>query len=152
MRLAKVQVTEYKSVNDSGEFTVGAVTCLVGKNESGKTALLQALYRLNPIVVESETKFDVTEDYPRLEVEDYLQDTETGRRREHTDAIRAVFTLDDTDLAAVNADFGDGVVTSPDIELARGYDAENKLYVSVRVDEAVSVRTLVQKAGLPEDV
>jgi predicted ATP-dependent endonuclease of OLD family len=39
-------------------------TCLVGKNEAGKTALLKALYRLNPIV-ETEGRFDVTDDYPR---------------------------------------------------------------------------------------
>jgi hypothetical protein len=127
------------------------VTCLVGKNESGKTALLQALYRLNPIV-ERETKCDVTEDYPRLEVENYLRDVEAKTRREHYEAITAVFALEDREVAAVNADFGDGVLTSRDVELSRGYEAKNGLYVTVRVSEAVAIKTLVKKAGLPDDV
>jgi ABC-type branched-subunit amino acid transport system ATPase component len=59
MRLSSVHATEFKSVKDSGTFNIGDVTCLVGRNESGKTAILQALYRLNPIV-EAHGRFDVT--------------------------------------------------------------------------------------------
>ncbi len=151
MRLKSVKVNQFKSVWNSNSFNIGDVTCLVGKNESGKTALLEALYRLNPIV-ESETKFDVTEDYPRREVENYLQDVEAKTRGEQTNAISAVFTLDEKELAAINSDFGDGVLKSPDIELSRGYDAKKSLYVTTRVDEAVAVRTLVKMAGLPDDV
>jgi predicted ATP-dependent endonuclease of OLD family len=47
----------FKSVEDSDEFSVGGVTCLVGKNEAGKTAILQALHRLNPHA--GDKKFDV---------------------------------------------------------------------------------------------
>ena len=65
MRLRAVRVREFKSVWDSNDFQVGDVTCLVGKNEAGKTAILQALYRLNPII-EADAKFDVTLDYPSL--------------------------------------------------------------------------------------
>ena len=53
------------------------MTFLVGRNESGKTALLQALYRLNP-VIENQGTFDVTEDNPRAEEEDYQQAIERG--------------------------------------------------------------------------
>ena len=50
MRIMSARVTSYKSVSDSGEFTLEPdVTCLVGKNESGKTAVLEAMYRLNPL-------------------------------------------------------------------------------------------------------
>jgi predicted ATP-dependent endonuclease of OLD family len=70
MKLRKVQVTEFKSVWDSNVFEIDRIACLVGKNESGKTAILQALYRLNPIV-DNDCNFDVTDDYPRTEVENY---------------------------------------------------------------------------------
>ncbi len=39
MKLSKVKVTEFQSIIDSNEFEVGDITCLVGKNEAGKTAI-----------------------------------------------------------------------------------------------------------------
>ena len=58
-------VREYMSVWDSGPVKVDdLVTCLVGKNESGKTALLTALYKTNPIIPD-DAKFDETYDYPK---------------------------------------------------------------------------------------
>src|SRR5882672_8321465 len=67
MKLIAARIREFKSVWDSNEFKIDDITCLVGKNEAGKTGVLQALYRLNPII-ESHTFFDVTDDYPRSEV------------------------------------------------------------------------------------
>ena len=78
MKLTKARITNFRSIQDSTEFDVGDVTCLVGKNESGKTALLQALHRLNP-VVESSGDFDDTDDYPRHAANDYKEDVEAGR-------------------------------------------------------------------------
>ena len=66
MLLRKVRIQNFQSVMDSNEFDVGDVTCLVGKNEAGKTALLKALYRLNPII-ETEGGFDATDDYPAVQ-------------------------------------------------------------------------------------
>ena len=70
MKLTKVRVTNFQSIRDSTEFDIGDVTCLVGKNEAGKTALLQAIYRLLPIV-ETDAGYSVTDDYPRRDVADY---------------------------------------------------------------------------------
>lgn len=61
MKLIKVRVQNYRSVEDSGEFEIGDLTCLVGKNEAGKTALLSAMRGLKP----SQTfEFDEPIDYP----------------------------------------------------------------------------------------
>lgn len=63
MKLVDAQVEKFRNVIDSGEFGLtDDVTCLVGKNESGKTAVLQALYRLNP--VHSEDRFVALSHYP----------------------------------------------------------------------------------------
>ena len=70
MKLTKVRITEFQSIQDSTEFEIGDVTCLVGKNEAGKTALLKALYHLNPII-EEDGDFDATNDYPRRDLIDF---------------------------------------------------------------------------------
>ena len=54
MKLKSVQVQNFKSVDDSTPFDIDQVTCLVGKNEAGKTALLEALYKLNPVEEDAE--------------------------------------------------------------------------------------------------
>jgi predicted ATPase len=159
MRLKTVTVVDYKSVRISLPFDVTDITCLVGKNEAGKTTLLEALYRLNPVIAE-DGKFDVTDDYPRSEVEDYQQAVEI-KKREHAVVIEAVFALDDQkDLADVRAKFGDPVIPNVRLEsgasemraltLSKGY--ANELKYSFRVDEAATVRALVAKAQLPETV
>ncbi len=51
MKLKTVEAFEFKSIRGSNPFEVGEITCLVGKNEAGKTAVLKALYRLNPLIL-----------------------------------------------------------------------------------------------------
>lgn len=49
MRLTKARVQGYRSIVDTGYFDVeDGKTILVGPNEAGKTAILQALQKLNP--------------------------------------------------------------------------------------------------------
>lgn len=38
MKLKSVRVTDFRSIRDTGDFQIGDITCLVGKNEAGKTA------------------------------------------------------------------------------------------------------------------
>ncbi len=47
MRLRKFRVRAYRCIHDSGEITVGDLAAFVGRNESGKTTILQALTMLN---------------------------------------------------------------------------------------------------------
>jgi predicted ATP-dependent endonuclease of OLD family len=148
MKLIKFEVHDFKSVRNSTAIEVGDVTCLVGKNESGKTAILQALYKLNPVVPEH-AKFDVTDEYPRSEVEEYRQQLEN----EETDpaiVVRAEYMLADTEVAAVETLFGKGVLPNPTIVVSKGY--ENQVYVEIETDEAVAVKGLVKHYNLPSEV
>jgi len=65
LQIIRARITCYRSAQDSGEFSAEPdLTCLVGENYSGKTALLQALYRLNP--AEPLADFDEVADFPAV--------------------------------------------------------------------------------------
>lgn len=87
---------------------VSDVTCLVGKNESGKTSILQSLYKLNPILPEH-GNYDVTDEFPRAEVEDYRQEVE-AKRRDPAEVVSALFELTVSELAPIEQHFGKGVI------------------------------------------
>jgi hypothetical protein len=152
MKLIEAHVREFKSIWDSNVFKVDKTTCLVGKNEAGKTAILEALYRLNPIV-EADGNFDVTDDYPRAVVEDYIQDLESGRRK-HAIVVKATFGLEPPELDTIAELYGRGALTRPEIVLSKGYargkDGRCLLYIQVPVVEAGVVAHLLETHSLPE--
>ena len=122
MILKSFQVRKYKNVQCSGEVVLDdETTCLVGKNESGKSALLQALYRLNPARTGHPDTFVALRDYPRRH---YAQERD---RAPATRPITATFELDDDDLRTVEATHGHGVLASRLVTAARTY--ENELVV-----------------------
>src|SRR5215472_9179337 len=106
MLLKAFTITDFQSIRNSTCIEVGDITCLVGKNEAGKTALLKALYRLHPIS-SGDDRFDVTDDYPRSRVTEYEQGL---KAREHRDAIAttAVFTIEPDELLPIEAQYGQG--------------------------------------------
>jgi predicted ATPase len=154
MKLIEVHVREFKSIWDSNSFKVDKSTCLVGKNEAGKTAVLDALYRLNPIV-EADGNFDVTDDYPRAAVEDYIQDVENGRRKPAI-VIKATFGLEPPELDAITEAYGRAALGRPEIVLSKGYargkDGRCLLYIQVPVIESAVVMHLLETFELPEAV
>jgi hypothetical protein len=139
MHLVRAHVTYYRSAEDSEEFTVEPdVTCLVGKNESGKTNLAQALFRLNPVEPAS---FGEIVDFPARM---------TGKRKnfkagEMIPVVAATFRYDDDEMAQIEADLGAGALTSPEFTVTIGYRADSKTFVH-HYDEPAIVRNL--RAGL----
>ena len=148
MKLVEVQAQNFQSVRDSGSFEIGDVTCLVGKNEAGKTALLKALYRLNPIN-SADAEYNVMDDYPRSDVSTYETEVNAGRRQ-HVQVVRATFILDDEDVAEVEDAFGKSWLEdgSRTLVLSKGFD--NKLVVeSLDIDTEKAIEHLVGSADLP---
>lgn len=67
--LIKAQVWKYKCIEDSTPVLLADdVTVLVGKNESGKTAFLEALHKALPL---GSAKYDFIADYPRKDLVRY---------------------------------------------------------------------------------
>jgi predicted ATP-dependent endonuclease of OLD family len=79
MKLIKAHATNYRNIIDSNPVEIGRSTCLVGKNEAGKTAFLKALECLRSTNPEFKS-YGKTENYPRR----YLSD---DNRHEDGDAI-----------------------------------------------------------------
>lgn len=67
-KLSKFRVQNFRSIEDSGWIDAENVTCLVGTNESGKTNLLLALWKLNP--ANNEPIVPLV-DYPRKKYHNY---------------------------------------------------------------------------------
>jgi len=148
MKLRKVHIRDFQSVRDSIEFEVGDITCLVGKNEAGKTALLDALKRLNPLISKEGT-YGVTDDYPRWDVEDYRIAVESGKRP-HAIVCRAVFELDNEDAAAVADVFGAKILGGLDLVLSKGY--ENKLSCEIQVNTRAAIQHLAGHGNFATDL
>ncbi|ESY85937.1 ATP-dependent OLD family endonuclease [Mesorhizobium sp. LNHC220B00] len=101
MRLKKAQITNYRSVKDSGsiEFQPNK-TILVGPNEAGKSALLKALQQINP--PSGVPGFDALRDYPRG---DYNDITSKRLKPEDIKVAVADFELEDDDKNAIEPEF-----------------------------------------------
>jgi energy-coupling factor transporter ATP-binding protein EcfA2 len=96
VRLQSFRLARFRNIVDPQEVVVEEdVTCLVGKNESGKTTVLEALHRLNP-ANHRESKFDRTIEYPRWRM------VRDGRVEDldKFEPIQATFLLDEEDLDA----------------------------------------------------
>jgi predicted ATP-dependent endonuclease of OLD family len=117
MKLKSVRITDFRSIRNTGEFEVGNITCLVGKNEAGKTAVLQALHRLNPL--QGTGTFSVTDDYPRADVSQYEQEVKAGTRTPAT-VVSATFELEKAEQDLITTEYGEGVLLSPLLVLERG--------------------------------
>ena len=139
MKLTKVRITDFQSVRDSTEFDIGDATCLVGKNESGKTALLQAMYKIRPIV-DTDVGYNVTDDYPRRDVSDYEHDIEK-EEREHAVVGCLTYELDEADVAAVAKIFGAKALTSRTLTISKAYEQPGITFnLSVNSKEALQYR------------
>ena len=69
IKLEKVEIYKYKSIEDTQSFNVGDnITILVGMNESGKTNILEVLAKVNYFNNDKSFQFDKTHDYPRKEL------------------------------------------------------------------------------------
>ncbi len=147
MKLRKFTVKEFKSIWGSGPIEVDdSVTCLVGKNESGKTALLTALYRTNPIIPEDGC-FNLTYDYPKREVEDYRFAVEKGDRQEAV-VVDCVYELEAEDKAVVADTFGENTLKNNELRQLTYYVKRPSDFQLVVNDQAAREH-LASNSGFP---
>ncbi len=95
MKLRNVRVTNYRSIIDSERFDIDETkTILVGPNEAGKTALLQAVQQLNPPA--GIKPLHALRDFPRAQ---YNRISQGDIRPREIPVVQAAFDLEDGDKA-----------------------------------------------------
>lgn len=138
MYLKRARIKDFRCVDDSNEFSIQQVTCLVGKNESGKTTILKALHKLKP---ENPTleEFELSRDYPKRKWRP-SDPTPDGQ------VIETEWELADDEWVQLEAQFGNGTITSRTFTLSKGYD--NVRRFAIAVDEVLLVKNLIVDASL----
>lgn len=116
MRLRKFRVRAYRCIHDSGEIKVGDLAAFVGRNESGKTTILEALTLLNKEVKVSELDLcdEMTEELKSeiklVEGDFELSEKETGLVREkfpNLQDIKGIKIFRTNKNPRIQYDFGD---------------------------------------------
>lgn len=144
MKLVSFRVRKFRNVIDSGEITVEpSVTCLVGMNEAGKTAVLTALNRINPT---DDDSFNVQQDYPRW----LLTRDRRAKVVDETAPISARFEITDTDRDLVDGIFGPGVVKAgQQIHAKKTYAMSGRPHWTLDVAAGTAVKNLITRTDIP---
>jgi len=132
MELIKASVQNFRSAEDSGEFTLEHSTCLVGKNEAGKTAILQALAGLNAHPA-TPFEYEVERDYPKRYLARYSE------RHSDGDAlvVSTEWEISDETKDQLAAEFGEAAVTGKKVTIKRHYNSGRSWTVPILEKDAI---------------
>lgn len=145
MLLTNAQVKMFKSIEDSEPVSIDDwVTVLVGQNEAGKTAFLQALYKAKSI--DKDISYDVTDDYPRKSLTAYEKQHKT------TPAEVAVLTykLQDGERDAIKTKYGVDLAEDFRFNVTHKYD--DLTLVSLNIPESPYLKKISDSATLSAEV
>lgn len=105
MLLKKVKINKYKSFLTEQSIDIEKdVTRIVGKNESGKTAILEALAKFNHFEKNENCKFDATFDYPRSE---FIEFDKTDK---NFNVVTCDFELSKELLTKISEECGENII------------------------------------------
>lgn len=124
MRLKVFQVRLFRNVIDSGPIEVAESTCIVGKNEAGKSSTIEALHRLNPA---KPCPLSLLDDYPRW----LKKQHEISGEIDDAVPITAEFVLSDDEMAMLTGKFGQGVLSAPTLTASRKYSGDMQLQLPI---------------------
>ncbi|WP_109036402.1 AAA family ATPase [Streptomyces rubrogriseus] len=146
MLLQTVEIDAFRNFTNKQSMTVDpGVTCLIGKNESGKTTILKALHRLNP--ANEPDEFSLTTDYPRR----HLARDRRARDLDLVAPVTAVFSLEESDLDALEHQLGVRPPVGTRVEASRTYGGELQVGISCSLEHVLEL--VIQETGIddPDD-
>ena len=139
MKLVHANIQRYRSIGEPTEFDVEPdVTALVGKNESGKTAVLQSLYKSNPV---DRAKFDPDLDYPSHRSFEL-------RKNNQIKVTELTYELDNDDVTAVEAILYPETLDNKHVTVTTGFGFAQEEW-SLQVNEGKILNHLLDELDLP---
>ncbi len=140
IRLKEARVFKYKSIEDSSLVPIAKnVTVLVGKNESGKTAFLEALYKALPLGKE-EAQFNYVFDYPR---KDYVRYRPQHQAKTYTNVVNLTFQIANKLVDKINTELFHGAKVVPEgYTFTRTTHYGNGHMIGVDIDQAAALAAL----------
>lgn len=138
LTLVKAQVWKYKSIEDSTPVTIAEpVTVLVGKNESGKTAFLQALYKAMAL---DGARYNFVDDYPRKDLTRYRPQHQAEN---YSKTVELTFRIEKSLAEKVNQEvFGGAEIVKVGSTFTRSTTIANTSTISVHLDQKAAVAAL----------
>lgn len=115
MLLKRVTIHRYKSFLTEQSIDIEkGITRIVGKNESGKTALLESLAKTNYFEDNSNFEFDKTMDYPRGQLASVQDD--------NPKAVTCEYEISESTVKRIEEDLGTGVLMNKSVSITVQYD------------------------------
>ncbi len=143
MRLVKTRITNFRSVEDSEEIEIDQLTSLVGKNEAGKTAILQAIAGLNPHP-STPIYYDLERDYPRRFLTEYRE----RHGKEEAVVVRTEWSLSPDEREKIEEEFGEGTLEDKTLVVLRRYGAKEPEWECPPINFAKALANLMATHAL----
>ena len=142
LTLKEVKIAKYKSYLETQVVSIeDKITTLVGKNESGKTAFLEAIAKFNYFEKDPKFQFDVTADFPRNELKKYQRDNEP------LEVIKCTFEISDELLQEISDELGEDIFKTKSFSYGIKYDG-NPIWYDVSANEELFLKNYIKDATL----
>ncbi len=146
LTLKKVEINKYKSFLSLQSTSIEKdITAFVGKNESGKTAFLEALAKFNYFQDDPKYKFNVTSDYPRTELKRYQKGDE------ECEVIKCTFEISVELINKINSEIGIDVDLTNVFSYGIKYEGDPTWY-DFAANEEKYIKYLIDLYNLPEQI
>ena len=146
MKLTKVWINKYKCFLEPQEVSIEKdITVLVGKNESGKTALLEAIAKTNYFEDNPNFVFDDTYDFPKNEWKRYQ------KAGEIIEVVSCTYMINEELLKMIEADVGKGVFKSKEFSYGIKYNDGNTFY-GIEADEKKFINNFLSEINIPSEI
>jgi predicted ATP-dependent endonuclease of OLD family len=122
IKLEQIKINKYKCFNEPQMFDIDSkITVLVGMNESGKSAILEAVAKTNYFDNDKRFKYDFTLDYPRKDL------TRAKKSREIATVIESKYSISKELKDLIEEDLGPNVFVITGIDYNVNYNNESKI-------------------------